>query len=606
MIFTKEPIWLLFLVLPLFLSESVLAFPKHGRSESAAFTTQWLEILHADVHGDSFKTRVVSEGFLITSDSTVFDASEELVASLEHFKAGIGVCSRPSRYLFLAGEFGLPIEALERCEFLDDLSFSDLEGSDVTVVYASGYLGNPASYYGHMFLTVKPPSSSNKLLDKAINYGAINASGDNPVSYIAKGLFGGYEGAFSLSSYYVFDNQYRTIENRDLWEYRLHLDDKAKLQLLTHIAELSKHKFNYYFMGRNCVSAFAEIINVVAKRNFDAANTALVYPHAWLKYLVSDSSIPVSSQLVPSRATEFRSLYKSLSTTQLAAINKYDVTEGLVLSLQQDSDEVVVLDTLLLYSQAFKDDETFREDALREVTAKRLDIDLVSDSYEFQREAKLEPHIGRNPAKLSWGLGSTDDDVVRLFSLRPAFYDEVDGASLGFGGNALVMIDNLFSQDDQGEVRLETLDLLAINEINPNASGFRNDGSLGWTGHISYERKGSAFCRSLCAGLESKLGLLTNISSNDSGSLALGGAFYLSQQSGAHLRASVFASGIININENIAVIGKVSAFDRSSSNQPNTINQLGVSAWMTRNLRVSLEYRKHRRESVSVNVDHYF
>ncbi|UZP74192.1 DUF4105 domain-containing protein [Candidatus Paraluminiphilus aquimaris] len=606
MIFTKEPIWLLFLVLPLFLSESVYAFPKYGRSESAAFTAQWLEILHADVHGDSFKTRVVSEGFLITSDSTVFDAGEELVASLEHFKAGMGVCSRPSRYLFLAGEFGLPIEALERCEFLDDLSFSDLEGSDVTVVYASGYLGNPASYYGHMFLTVTPPSSSNKLLDKAINYGAINASGDNPVSYIAKGLFGGYEGAFSLSSYYVFDNQYRTIENRDLWEYRLHLDDKAKLQLLTHIAELSKHKFNYYFMGRNCVSAFAEIINVVAKRNFDAANTALVYPHAWLKYLVSDSSIPVSSQLVPSRATEFRSLYKRLSTTQLTAINKYDVTEGPVLSVQQDSDEVVVLDTLLLYSQAFKDDETFREDALREVTAKRLDIDLVSESYEFQREAKLEPHIGRNPAKLSWGLGSTDDDVVRLFSLRPAFYDEADGASLGFGGNALVMIDNLFSQDDQGEVRLETLDLLAINEINPKASGFRNDGSLGWTGHISYERKGSAFCRSLCAGLESKLGLLTNISPNDSGSLALGGAFYLSQQSGAHFRASVFASGIINISENIAVIGKVSAFDRSTSHRPNTINQLGVSAWITENLRFSLEYRKHRRESVSVNVDHYF
>ena len=606
MIIIKEPIWLLFLVSSLWLSESVHAFTEQGRSESAAFKAQWLEILHADVHGDSFKTRVVSEGFLITSDSRVFDASEELAASLEHFKAGMGVCSRPSRYFFLAREFGLPIEALERCDFLDDLSFSDLKGSDVTVVYASGYLGNPASYYGHMFLTVKPPSSSNKLLDKAINYGAINATGDNPVSYIAKGLFGGYEGAFSLSSYYVFDNQYRTIENRDLWEYRLYLDDRAKLQLLTHIAELSKHKFNYYFMGRNCVSAFAEIVNVVAQRNFDAANTALVYPHAWLKYLVNDSSISVSSLLVPSRATEFRSLYNNLSTTQLAAINKYEATEGVVPSVQQDPDEVVVLDTLLLYSKAFKGDETFREDALREITAKRLDIDLVSESYEFQSEAKLEPHIGRNPAKLSWGLGSTDEDVVKLFSLRPAFYDEVDGASLGFDGNALIMIDNLFSQDHRGEVRLETLDLLAINEINPEASGFRDDDSLGWTGHISYERKGSAFCRSLCAGVESKLGLLTNISSNDSGSLAVGGAFYLSQQSGAHLRASVFASGIINVSEDFAVIGKVSAFDRSSSHQPKTVNQLGVSAWVTQNFRVSLEYRKHRRESISVNVDHYF
>lgn len=606
MICAKEPIWLLFLVLSLLLSESVHALPEQRGSESTEFTAQWLEILHAEVHEDSFKTRVVSEGFLITSDSRLFDASEELAASLEQFKAGMGVCSRPSRYFFLAQEFGLPIEALERCDFFDDLSFSDLKGSDVTVVYASGYLGNPASYYGHMFLTVKPPSSSNKLLDKAINYGAINATGDNPVSYIAKGLFGGYEGAFSLSSYYVFDNQYRTIENRDLWEYRLYLDDKAKLQLLTHLAELSEHKFNYYFMGRNCVSAFAEILNVVAQRNFDAANTALVYPHAWLKYLVSESSIPVSSQLIPSRATEFRSLYKSLSATQLAAINKYDAVEGLVPAVQQDPDEVVVLDTLLLYSQAFKGDETFREGALQKVTAKRLDIDLVSESYEFQREAKLEPHIGRDPAKLRWGLGSADDDVVRLFGLRPAFYDEVDGASLGFGGNSLIMIDNLFSQDNRGEVRLETLDLIAINEINPKASGFRDDGSLGWTGHISYERKGSAFCRSLCAGVESKLGLLTNISSNDNASLTVGGAFYLSQQSGAHLRASVFADGIININENIAVVGKVTAFDRSSSHQPEIINQLGVSAWMTRNLRVALEYRKHRRESISVNVDHYF
>jgi len=66
--------------------------------------------------------------------------------------------------------------------------------SSVSLVYATGYLGNPASYYGHVLLKINSDGDTQTALeDQAINFGAIIPDNEGMVSYILKGLMGGYE-----------------------------------------------------------------------------------------------------------------------------------------------------------------------------------------------------------------------------------------------------------------------------------------------------------------------------------------------------------------------------------------------------------------------------
>ncbi|MBL8523628.1 MAG: DUF4105 domain-containing protein, partial [Betaproteobacteria bacterium] len=95
----------------------------------------------------------------------------------------------------------------------------------LSVVLASGYLGNPASYYGHTLLkfNFKGDQGQTRLMDISVNYGAIVEKNDGPFTYIAKSLSGGYDGGFSHIQFYFHNHNYGNIELRDLWEYKIDL-----------------------------------------------------------------------------------------------------------------------------------------------------------------------------------------------------------------------------------------------------------------------------------------------------------------------------------------------------------------------------------------------
>jgi len=78
------------------------------------------------------------------------------------------------------------------------------ETESISLMFANGYLGNPASYYGHLFLKFNSKKSGQSyLLDKTENFGALDVKGDNPVQYIVKALVGGYDGGFSQIDFFT-------------------------------------------------------------------------------------------------------------------------------------------------------------------------------------------------------------------------------------------------------------------------------------------------------------------------------------------------------------------------------------------------------------------
>ena len=72
------------------------------------------------------------------------------------------------------------------------------------------------------------------------------------VNYAFKGLFGGYQGRFSIAPYYVAVKTYGDIENRDIWEYGLNLTQEETSQMLRHVWEMRSAWFDYYFLDENC------------------------------------------------------------------------------------------------------------------------------------------------------------------------------------------------------------------------------------------------------------------------------------------------------------------------------------------------------------------
>jgi len=111
--------------------------------------------------------------------------------------------------------------------------------------------------YGHTLLRIDPPSANTQqatgsVLDSwAINFAA-DSRDANGLVFAVKGLTGLYPGNFAVLPYYKKVNAYGAIENRDLWEYQLHLSPGEIRWLLLHAWELDEVDFDYYFFDENC------------------------------------------------------------------------------------------------------------------------------------------------------------------------------------------------------------------------------------------------------------------------------------------------------------------------------------------------------------------
>jgi hypothetical protein len=174
------------------------------------------------------------------------------------------VASRHDGYGWRSGWRGAALFARIACPRFDGF-IRNSEVESVSIIFATGFLGNPASYYGHALLKFNYTGTDSRspLLDVSVNYGAILTGTDDPLTYMLKGVFGGYDGGFSHVHYYFHNHNYGENELRDLWEYRLDLPPEAVRLIVAHAWEVLGQRYTYYFFRRNCAFRMAEIVQVV-------------------------------------------------------------------------------------------------------------------------------------------------------------------------------------------------------------------------------------------------------------------------------------------------------------------------------------------------------
>lgn len=162
-------------------------------------------------------------------------------------------CAFPERYRWLSGKLGLSAEEFppQSCPKYESWR-GRLDIDKVSLLFAAGYLNNPSTLYGHTFLRLHTRGGAGAdLLDYTINYAA-TTDARGGLLYAVKGLIGAYPGQFSTIPYYLKIQEYRNIENRDLWEFPLNFTQEEIDRLLRHAWELGKASFPYLFFTRNC------------------------------------------------------------------------------------------------------------------------------------------------------------------------------------------------------------------------------------------------------------------------------------------------------------------------------------------------------------------
>lgn len=514
--------------------------------DQLAQSDSWRRLLHYEAERSSpsgFRSAIHSPEFFLAADGASQPASE-LQASLAAMLAPLGrladehaKCRFPARLLWLRQQFPEMQTALAEIDCPAFAAWADpRETESVSLVFANGYLGNPASYYGHVFLKFnrrKAPGRSG-LLDQTLNFGAILDKQDDPVSYIVKGIVGGYDGGFSPVEFYFHDANYGENELRDLWEYRLALPPAAVRLVLAHAWEVTQKRYVYYFFRHNCAYRVAELLEVVDGLEVIPRDRPWTVPQALIQSVAAArlDGRPLLAERVfhPSRQSRLYEKHSALKAGEKQLVTRViddEITpDGPAVRELPVERQQALIDTVLDFHQ-------FRLERSKREAGKKMSpgyagalaarLQLPVGSTESTLVPPAAPDEGRAPSWLQ--IGMVHDRMAGsspTFRLRPAYYDTLDaGAQVR---NGALSMGDLQLRLDGSRLRIRQFDLLVINSMNPAITGLPGDRGFGWKVKVGAEQDRIACPDCLVSRLQGDVGVGRQLSRNLFAALHAGAA----------------------------------------------------------------------------------
>lgn len=476
--------------------------PDHTRAKGLAWSATWLKLVHYETrHGPAsgYRSAISTDSFFLAPNGRT-DPAAELDATLDAFAQPVGSdrnthpqCRFRARYLWLKRQLAFDDRTFApvQCPLYEQWTLGGGTES-ISLVLATGYLANPASFYGHILLKLNGAREVrySDLLDVSVNYGAIVPKDENPVSYILKGALGGYDGGFSHIQYYFHDHNYSEYELRDLWEYRLDLAPDEVALITAHAWELLGKKFTYYFFRQNCAYRMAELVGIVEGLDILPQLRPWTIPQSVIQKLASarHRDLPLLAEVKyhPSRQSRFHARYARLDADGRRAAGRILADPGYVRSAEFEAASPtrrgLVVDAMIDYYQYSLTDEMTQDHPLqlgyRTMLAARFELPPEND--DVPRARAQAPHTGRLPGLWRVGPIIEDGESPAVFAnLRGAYYDVLDSGPGHVPHAALIMGDTSVVIDD-GELHLRALDLLRIDSAARPFSGLPGDGGGAW------------------------------------------------------------------------------------------------------------------------------
>lgn len=385
-------------------------------------------------------------------------------------------CRFPARYAWLAVELGFDQGRMPRpqCRRYRDWR-SALDAKQLTLVFASAYLDNPGSMYGHTLLRIDAADQDERtrLLAYSISFAAATNE-TNGLIFAVKGLFGGYPGVFAMLPYYVKVREYSDLENRDLWEYELDLSPEELERVLRHAWELLPAYFEYYFFDENCSYHLLALLQVARPDlELTAPFRLWALPVDTVRALTDQPGLvkrivyrPARSTIIAERLArmqpEERRMARDLG---LGTLNADDVALR-ALPPERAARVVEAGYDYLNYRRTTGTSEVKDGGALaRDLLVARSQIDAPSQTPRI--ETPVRPDEGHRTARMSTGAGRRDRQGFLELGVRPTYHDIVDDDA-GYIGGAQIEFFHLRARRYEGaSARIESFIPVNIFSLSP-------------------------------------------------------------------------------------------------------------------------------------------
>jgi hypothetical protein len=173
-------------------------------------------------------------------------------------------CFFPARYLFLTESVNVD-KLLERCDLLRDF-YQTFRKKKLSLAHAEEYLGAPSSVFGHLYLVMHDESVP-EISASVVSFNAVIDQNVSLMSYIFRGITGGFGGEFVGDILLRKEYEYLFREQRQISYYQIEMTDRQYDMLVFLLFELRGIQFDYFFFTKNCAYQIDYVLSLVLNRS---------------------------------------------------------------------------------------------------------------------------------------------------------------------------------------------------------------------------------------------------------------------------------------------------------------------------------------------------
>lgn len=352
--------------------------------------------------------------------------------------------------------------------------FKTLNIGKAILVFPAGYINSPASMYGHTLLVFEN-SQGNRLLSFAVNYAAKTEESFGP-TFAFRGLFGLYDGYYSVLRYSDKINEYSSGEMRDMWEYTLNLNHDEIKQAFRHVIEMGEIGSRYFFADENCSYNLLFLIEA-ARSNLNLTS----------QFILTAEPIDTIRAVIKAGLVEKKEFRPSLYTQILTKAEQITRKESFaVIDFAKEGTEIETLKKAIspdnrgaaydltadylkfLLSKDDIDLETYQKSFLTVLKARSAE----NSGKPIEYKIPVSPDQSHLSSKISIGGGAYEKEGFFQFIWRPTCHSLID-SSQGLSKNSeIIFLTPTFRYYPENKnIKLHSFDALKVVSL-PPASRF--------------------------------------------------------------------------------------------------------------------------------------
>jgi len=484
-----------------------------GQATQARLSEQryWHLLLHyrQELKG-GYTSEADDPGFFLAPNGKT-DPQAELEAAIAKFFSDDLVgrsrqpaqCAFVARYHWLKSQLRIDDRRLPplRCERFQSW-FTEMNAQSITLIFASAFMNNPSSMFGHTFLRIdrKGQTEQTRLLAYTIHYAA-EVTTQSEIAFAVLGVFGGFKGYFSAIPYYIKVQEYRDLENRDIWEYRLNFSEDQITRMLMHAWELGNAYFDYFFFKENCSYHILSLLEVADPRlHLTDQFVAWTIPADTVRVITEQPGLVTDIAYRPSRSTQIRRKRAMLSDDEdrlfIRLLETPAAAEREPFPSLLPNRQAFVLDLAtdyLLHRLATDPTPSVAtRDRQRSLLVTRSRLPMTSPETDIAPFTQ-RPELGHQTSRVGLGSGWRQDEFFEELSVRAGYHDLLDpGIGYTPGAQIEVMSFSFRHYNRRDQTRLERFKLVDIVSLSPMDSLFKPPS---WKISAGYETVNRPDCR---------------------------------------------------------------------------------------------------------------